>query len=78
MEKTFPAIPLENVLRLLPLYQEITLVHINKAGNDETEEKIHGTGLNLRYFAKAMNLFVYAIDTDDVGKIRVWVERMDK
>lgn len=75
MANNFPSIPLVDVLRLLPLFREITLVHIDKTGEDEIEEKIHGTGQNLRYFAKAMNLVVYGIDTDDAGELRLWVEQ---
>lgn len=78
MEKTFPAIPLENILALLPIFREITLVHIDKTGEEEVNETICGTGQNLRYFAKAMNLFVYAIDTNDAGELRLWVERMNE
>lgn len=74
----FPCIPLENILTLLPIFREITLVHIEKAEDEEITETIHGTGKNLRYFAKTMNLFVHSIDTNDAGELRLWVKRMDE
>lgn len=78
MVSSFPRIPLENILALLPLFRKITLVHIDKAGDEEINETICGTGQNLRYFAKNMNLFVHSIDTDEAGELRLWVERMNE
>lgn len=74
----FPYPPLENILTLLPIFREITLAHIEKAGDEEITETIHGTGQNLRYFAKTMNLFVHSIDTNDAGELRLWVKRMNE
>lgn len=78
MASSFSSIPLESILTLLPLFREISLAHIEKAGDEEITETIHGTGQNLRYFAKTMNLFVHSIDTDDAGELRLWVERMNE